>query len=466
MRELLVTVLSASLIVPPSLPDLVKKSYLELLDLSPAVRLDAAEAERYRQQLEQEKKNERRRLEEEEKQLKRKIEAARHELDKLNRSGSADTPENAATRRKLHCDVIKLERDARDKRTERDHGIPVAFDNKLAKLELLEHWPSKKAEIERVIASGEARQRPHGNVEDIGFRKIQDGQEKDVKLGEEAIRELRAYGMMPRASEDKELNEWVTKLAHDIAIHSDLKVPLKVTILDSEEINAFALPGGFLYINTGLIEKAESEAELAGVIAHELSHVTARHGARLMRKATIATIVYQAAQVAAVIFTGGAVGIGAYYALQYGFYGLGMVLSLTLLGVSREYEAEADQLGVQYAWKAGYDPAGFITFFDKMSSEKGYVKSASFFRTHPPFYDRIVSTFSEMEYLPKSNGLRLDSTNFHQMQDAWKARRKHRPVGKKPTLISAPECDDEAKPEGGSKHAERRMVHVCETVSF
>jgi predicted Zn-dependent protease len=122
--------------------------------------------------------------------------------------------------------------------------------------------------------------------------------------------------------------------------------------------------------------------------------------------------VFQAAQVAAIVFTGGAVGIGTYYALQYGFYGLGMILDLTLLGVSRDYEAEADQLGAQYAWQAGYDPKGFITFFDKMANEEGYVKSASFFRTHPPFLERIISTFSEITYLPAQRDLRMDTSAF------------------------------------------------------
>jgi predicted Zn-dependent protease len=91
-----------------------------------------------------------------------------------------------------------------------------------------------------------------------------------------------------------------------------------------------------------------------------------------------------------------------------------MVLELTLLGVSREYEAEADQLGAQYAWQAGYDPKGFITFFDKMANEEGYVKSASFFRTHPPFLERIISTFSEVTYLPPKSDLRVDSSAFRE----------------------------------------------------
>jgi predicted Zn-dependent protease len=185
---------------------------------------------------------------------------------------------------------------------------------------------------------------------------------------------------------------------------------------------------------------------LAGVIAHEIAHVTARHGARLMKKANIYNYLFQVAQVAAMIFTGGTVGAGTYYALQYGFFGLGMVLNLTLLGVSRDFEEEADQLGAQYAWNAGYDPKGFVSFFDKMASEKGYVQSASFFRTHPPFYERIVSTFSEIEYLPPKRDLAVDSTAFRQIkeqlskvqeQDGWKRQEK-------PTLRRGPECDPES----------------------
>ncbi|MBI3951033.1 MAG: M48 family metalloprotease [Acidobacteria bacterium] len=204
-------------------------------------------------------------------------------------------------------------------------------------------------------------------MEDIGFRdSVFDakGQEKDIKLGQESIREMKAYGLMPPELEDDQVKTYVTQLAQSIAANSDLKVPLHVTVLQSDEVNAFALPGGYLFVNTGLIQEADTESQLAGVLAHEIAHAAARHGHRLMTRATIANIIYQAAELAAAIFTGGVATIGTYYALQYGFYGLGLILNLALLGVSREYEAEADQLGVQYMWKAGYDPKGFINFFD------------------------------------------------------------------------------------------------------
>ena len=254
-------------------------------------------------------------------------------------------------------------------------------------------------------------------------------------MGRDAIREMRASGLMPPELEDEAVNEYIQELSEKIATHSDLAVPLQVQVLDSEEINAFALPGGYLFLNRGLIQKAETESELAGVISHEIAHVTARHGARLMKKASIADILFQAAQLATMVFTGGVVGIGTYYALQYGFMGLGLFLNLTLLGVSRDYEQEADQLGAQYAWNAGYDPKGFVSFFDKMASEKGYIKSASFFRTHPAFFERIVSTFSEIEYLPLKDDQLVDSTAFQEAKSKLEAIGESKITrGKRPTL--------------------------------
>ena len=208
----------------------------------------------------------------------------------------------------------------------------------------------------------------------------------------------------------------MNSVAHDIAGHPDLKVPLHVTVLQSREINAFALPGGYLFVQRGLLEAADNETQFAGVLAHEIAHITARHGHKLMKRATIASIFYQAAQVAAVILTGGAVGPGLYYALQYGFAGLGLIIDLNLLSVSRDYELEADQLGVQYAWNTGYDPAGFIQFFDKMATQEGYVNGVSWFRTHPPFFERMVATEREIMFLPAKPAGTTQTSAFEEMK--------------------------------------------------
>ncbi len=428
------------------LSDLIQEPYLVLLEQAEELKFSEKELDAFRKDLKKEEKAEKKRLEREEKELKQQVKDLRKQLDELNKSRSRDTSEMTLQRSELHCQILPLEKAQAAKKAEREHGLPLAYDNKQAKVDLIEKWPALKAEIILALESGDARKRRFGDVEDIGIRVLKEGQEKDIKTGEEAVREMKASAMMPPELEDEELTAYVRQLAKRIADHSDLQIPLHLTVLDSDEINAFAMPGGFLFVNTGLIAKAETESELAGVIAHEIAHVTARHGARLMKKATIANIFFQAAQVAALIFTGGVVGVGTYYALQYGFFGLGMVLNLTLLGVSRDYEEEADQLGAQYTWNAGYDPKGFVSFFDKMASENGYVQSASFFRTHPPFFERIVSTFSEIEYLPPKRDLIVDSTAFQEIKerlskaeekDSWKTTGR-------PSLRRGPECDEES----------------------
>ncbi|MEZ5403950.1 MAG: M48 family metalloprotease [Bryobacteraceae bacterium] len=346
----------------------------------------------------------------------------------------------------IRCEILEC----RARRAQADHFqstvIPNAYANRIAKLTLIEEWPAEELRIAEALRSGEYRNRRWADVKDIGFRGVGDGQEKDIKKGSEAIEEMRRNGMLPRTLTDSEVTSYVNGLAETIAAHSDLRAPVKVTLLDSPEVNAFALPGGFLFINRGLLEAVESDSQLAGVIAHEISHAAARHGHRLMRRATIASIFYQAAQVAALVFTGGA-GIGTYYAMQYGFYGLGLVLSLDLLGVSRDFELEADQLGIQYAWNAGYDPRGFIQFFDRMATREGYIRGASWFRTHPPFYERMVHSEREIRFLPPREQWMVRTTAFDAMRDRLRTLPvpKGPPVpgrthGKTPSL-SAPSLD-------------------------
>ncbi len=428
--------------------DLIQKPYLDLLELRDIRTFSSNEIKAVEERLKKEKEAEQSRLKKEEERTEKALKAARKRLDDLNKKASRDDAETQKQRTDLHCEVLGLEADLANAKTEREKGVPIIFQNRFAKLELIQRWPQIRSDIENKIENGQARMRPYGNVEDIGIRNLgmddlAEKQQKDVKTGQDAIRQMKSEGITPPEVEDKALTSYVEKLALTISHSSDLKVPIKVTLLDSLEINAFALPGGFLFVNTGLINKTETESELVGVLSHEIAHAAARHGARLMKRATLADIFFQGAQIAAVVLTGGAVGVGTYYALQYGFYGLGMLLDLTLLGVSRDYEAEADQLGAQYAWHAGYDPQGFITFFDKMTKEEGYVKAVSFFRTHPPFLERIISTFSEITYLPPKQDLRLDSSGFIEAKSRVSALVKQREGEQKtrPTLHEAPpEC--------------------------
>jgi len=437
---------SDAAVTAATLAELTARPYLELLEVAPTVSFGPQEFEALRKELGKQREADKERLKKEDKELDRRLADLRSQLKSLNTEASSDTAKAAARRNTIHCEILRLEKEQGAKRLEREHGLQATFDNKLAKVDLIEHWPARRKEIEALIARGQARQRRYGDVEDIGVRKISTDQEKDIKLGEEAIKDIKLYSLMPPVLEDKEVTAFVQNLAERIGDNSDMKVHAKVTVLRSEEINAFALPGGFLFVNTGLIERAETESELAGVISHELAHVSARHGAQLLKRAQMASLFLEAAQVFAMIVTGGVSGIGTYYALQYGFFGLAMVIDLNLLGVNRKFEDEADQLGTQYAWRSGYDPRGFITFFDKMASEKGYVKSASFFRTHPPFLTRMLSAASEIEYLPKQSDLTVDSATFRQFKGHLSdvLEKEVREQKERPSLRKEPVCPEEA----------------------
>jgi len=287
-------------------------------------------------------------------------------------------------------------------------------------VDLIEIWPEEYKKIQEDRQSGAASDRLYGNPEDIPFRDLGVGdQTDDLVIFQNP--QLKEYIKQMKEMEYKNpyVKAYVVDLVQKIAKNSDVRVPIleeNIFILEDKDVNAFAFPGGIIGITTGLLEKAENEAELAGVIAHELAHVAARHGNQLMKKAQRAGMIFNIIQVVAMIFTGGTASFLAYMFLQYGFMGLGMVLNLTLLGVSREYELEADILGMQYLQKAGYDPMSFMMFFEKMGRDKGYVRKTSFFRTHPSFAERTVKTLGEYEALAPHGDYITNSTDFIKMQ--------------------------------------------------
>ena len=384
------------------------------------------------------------------------IEEARRDLKRGGEKLATDE------RHDLHCTIQNLDLLKSEAEVLAGQAIPTAYDNLNAKLDLLQQWPDQYRATQAEIASGTYTARRWGDVKDIGFREIAKGQQDDMKRGQQALEEMRRLGLLPPALENKAVQTYVDTVAQRIAQKSDLKVPLHVTLLNSREINAFALPGGYLFIERGLLEAADDEAELAGVIAHEIAHDTARHSAKLMKRATIASLFYSAAQVAAMILTGGVASIGMYYALQYGFYGLGMVLDLKLLGVSRNFELEADQLGIQYAWNAGYDMTGFNRFFDKMANKKGYVNGVSWFRTHPPFYQRMVQAQREMMFMPKPTEQIVQTTEFQNMKKELApiiAEAEKEEVGK-PSLLMTKEEGCKA-PEKIEYKPDQRIEELC-----
>ena len=181
-------------------------------------------------------------------------------------------------RHTLHCKI----QDARALKSQADvisqHAIPVAYANRQAKLDLIQQWPANLKEIRQSLADGTYKNRRWSDVEDIGFREIESNQKDDIKLGQEAVRDLKRTGLMPMEVEDQAVLSYVRGLAQKLAAKSDLQVPLQITVLNSKEINAFALPGGFLFLERGLLEAVDDESQLAGVISHEMSHVVGRHG--------------------------------------------------------------------------------------------------------------------------------------------------------------------------------------------
>jgi predicted Zn-dependent protease len=210
---------------------------------------------------------------------------------------------------------------------------------------------------------------------------------------ETEIRMGKSYAMQLEKSvkfvNDPTVTEYVNRIAQNLVKNSDAKVPFTIKVIDSDEVNAMALPGGFMYVNSGLILTADDEAEMAGVIAHEISHVAAHHAVReqtRMNYAQLGTI--------PLIFIGGWTGYGIYEAAQIG-------IPLTFLQFSRGFEAQADFLGVQYMYRAGYDPQAFVTIFEKLENlekTKPHLISKAF-SSHPQTPDRIEATQKEIATL-------------------------------------------------------------------
>ncbi len=428
-----------------SLRAYLRKSYFDLFQLAPSLHFSTSQIEGERNALKSGEDRCVNRFKSHAKQYENQIKGAREQLKKSSASL------NAAQRNAIHCRIQNLELLRSESEVLYRHAIPTAYDNLQAKLDLIEKWPAEYRQTEQELKSGAYLNRHWGDVKDIGFRQIAADQQDDIKTGQRAIEEMKRSGLLPPPIKEKDIQDYVNTVAQNIARHSDLKVPLQVTVLQSREINAFALPGGYLFVQRGLLEAADNESELAGVLAHEIAHDAARHGHKLMKRATIASIFFQAAQIAAIVLTGGVAGIGTYYALQYGFYGLGLVLNLQLLGVSRDYELQADQLGAQYAWNTGYDPAGFIKFFDKMATQKGYVNGVSWFRTHPPFYQRMVDAEREIMFLPPKPDLIVQTAAFERMKAELKpvTAAAEKEAAEKPSLLitRAEGCEPPAKIE-------------------
>jgi predicted Zn-dependent protease len=243
---------------------------------------------------------------------------------------------------------------------------------------------------------------------DIGGRGMSNWYSKDteIKMGRMYAMEIEKS---TRFITDPVVTEYVNRIGQNIVRNSDCKVPFTIKVIDSDEINAFALPGGFFFVNSGLIVNADEEAELAAVMAHETAHVCAHHAVRQMTRMSYAQF-----GALPLIMIGGWTGYGVYEAAA-------LSVPVEFMKFSREFEAQADYLGVQYMYRAGYDPQAFITFFEKIQAlekrKPGTVSKA--FSDHPQTPDRILRTQEEIAHiLPPREEYTVNTSEF----DGVKAR--------------------------------------------
>jgi len=245
------------------------------------------------------------------------------------------------------------------------------------------------------------------DVEAIGNRNVGKGVnlfslEREISLGKGLAQEVERSSKL---IDDPIVTEYVNRVGQNLVRNSDAKVPFTIKVIDSDEVNAFALPGGFFYVNSGLILRAQEESELAGVMAHEIAHVAARHGTKNATKGEL----MQLASIPAMIFI-------PYSMAGYAMYqGLNLAIPLTFLKFSRDAEREADFLGLQYMYKAGYDPNSYVTFFERIQADEkrrpGTIPKV--FSTHPPTPDRIENTQKEIaRILPARSEYIVTSSEF------------------------------------------------------
>ena len=275
------------------------------------------------------------------------------------------------------------------------------------------------------------------DVEAIGNRKVSCHMnwfslEKEIGLGKQLAQEVERSSKM---IDDPVVTEYVNRVGQNLVRNSDAKVPFTIKVIDSDEVNAFALPGGFFYVNSGLILRSQEESELAGVMAHEISHVTARHGTCQATKGEL----MQLASIPAMIFI-------PYTWAGYALYqGLNMAIPLTFLKFSRDAEREADFLGIEYMYKAGYDPNSYVTFFERIQADEkrrpGTIPKA--FSTHPPTPERIENTQKEIaRILPARQEYIVTTSEFDQVKGRLRNimfSRKVTEAKDKPTLRSKTE---------------------------
>jgi predicted Zn-dependent protease len=296
--------------------------------------------------------------------------------------------------------------------------------------------------------SAPAADKKKKDPDEIGNRDVGKGVnlysiDKEIALGKGLAQDVERQS---KIIDEPVIAEYVNRLGQNLVRNSDAKVPFTIKVIDTEDINAFALPGGFFFVNSGLILKADTEAELAGVMAHEIAHVAARHGTRQASRGEIAQLA-----TIPLIFMGGWAGFGIRQAA-------GVAIPVAFLHYSQEFESEADNYGLQYMYKSGYDPNAFVDFFEKIQSLEKKNPSAlgKFFSDHPPTGKRIVEAQKNIQlYLKERPEYVVTTSEFNDVKGRLLALHNRRKVdapkdSNKPQLRTKPGAGAGAPDDKGS----------------
>jgi peptidase M48-like protein len=261
----------------------------------------------------------------------------------------------------------------------------------------------------------------NADVDNIGNRNINKGSinfislDKEIAMGRQLSAEIERQ---VKLIDDPTITEYVNRVGQNLVRNSDAKVPFTIKVVESDEINAFALPGGFFYVNSGLILAADDESELAGVMAHEIAHVAARHGTEQESKAELINFAS-----IPLIFMGG---VGGFALRQ----AAGFLIPMQFLQFSRKDEAEADYLGLQYLDRTGYDPSAAVSFFEKLQAKESAKPGSvsKMFSTHPPTGDRIEMSKKNIELiLPSREQYVVTTSEFNQIKTQLAQLENRRP---------------------------------------
>jgi hypothetical protein len=374
---------------------------------------------------------------------------------------AGDTPaqKDSASAGSLNCaPAEKKEKHKKDKKDKKDKDNPCPAGEEPVKGDVA----AANVDPEKVVSVGSemTKVKPGGiddvsavGNRDIGGRGLGNwySTDSEIKMGKMYATEIEKS---TRFITDPVITEYVNRVGQNIVKNSDCKVPFTIKVIDSDEINAMALPGGFFYVNSGLILNADEEAELAGVMAHEIAHVCAHHAVREQTRMNYA----QLGTIPLIMMTGYSwTGYGIYEATQF-------AVPLTFLKFSRDFEAQADFLGIQYMYRSGYDPQAFISFFEKVQAlekrKPGLVAKA--FSDHPQTPDRILHSQEEIaKILPARDEYTVTTSEFDDVKSRLaRIENKRRLLDtrdkNKPSLRRASTGDDKNGQTGDSNSGDDR----------